>query len=288
METEVPAWSRENHCHSCHNNGDAARALYTAQRLGRPIMAGALAETSRWLAQPETWDHNGGDGPFSDRRLARVQFAAALAAGVASGAIADRGALGRAADRLVKDQAEDGSWRVGSADGAGSPATYGPVLGTVLARSTLLAADRHQYAVAIARAETWLWARKVKSVFDASALLIALDGENAPALRALTEQCLEVLTKGQSDDGGWGPYLNAPPEPFDTALALTALAPYRELAAVRTQLRRGRAYLLAAQAADGSWPETTRPPGASSYAQRVSTTGWATLALLRTSLRSGR
>ena len=34
------------------------------------------------------------------------------------------------------------------------------------------------------------------------------------------------------------------------------------------------------QEADGSWPETTRPPGADSYAQRISTTGWALLALL--------
>ena len=44
----------------------------------------------------------------------------------------------------------------------------------------------------------------------------------------------------------------------------------------------GRAYLLATQQEDGSWTETTRPAGATSYAQRISTTGWATLALLAT------
>jgi hypothetical protein len=45
---------------------------------------------------------------------------------------------------------------------------------------------------------------------------------------------------------------------------------------------RGRAYLLESQLADGSWPETTRPAGAESYAHRVSTTAWATMALLAT------
>jgi hypothetical protein len=51
---------------------------------------------------------------------------------------------------------------------------------------------------------------------------------------------------------------------------------------LRAQIGRGRAFLIATQNLDGSWPETTRPAGAESYAQRLSTTGWATLALLAT------
>ena len=51
---------------------------------------------------------------------------------------------------------------------------------------------------------------------------------------------------------------------------------------------RGRAFLLTQQQPDGSWIETTRPPGNVSYAQRISTTGWATLALLATREPSGR
>ena len=45
---------------------------------------------------------------------------------------------------------------------------------------------------------------------------------------------------------------------------------------------RGRAFLIKTQQPDGSWVETTRPPGSESYAQRVSTSAWATLALLAT------
>ena len=45
-------------------------------------------------------------------------------------------------------------------------------------------------------------------------------------------------------------------------------------------IARGRQFLIDRQLPDGSWPETTRPSGQESYAQRISTAGWATLALL--------
>jgi len=77
---------------------------------------------------------------------------------------------------------------------------------------------------------------------------------------------------------------------FDTALAVLALATlnleprlarstYRP-EELKEAIARGRAYLVSQQRPDGSWPETTRPAGQESYAQRISTTGWALLALL--------
>jgi len=36
------------------------------------------------------------------------------------------------------------------------------------------------------------------------------------------------------------------------------------------------------QESDGGWPETTRPSGSQSYAERISTTGWVVYALLET------
>src|SRR5262245_46455508 len=79
LQREVPAWSRENGCFSCHNNGDAARALYAAKRAGFRVNQAALRDTTSWVTQPDRWEHNKGDPGFSDQRLANIQFAAALA-----------------------------------------------------------------------------------------------------------------------------------------------------------------------------------------------------------------
>jgi hypothetical protein len=74
---------------------------------------------------------------------------------------------------------------------------------------------------------------------------------------------------------------------FDTAMVELALARQPETDEIKAFLRRGRAYLIAAQNPDGSWDETTRPSGGASYSQRLSTSGWATQALLVTSEAEG-
>jgi squalene cyclase len=61
---------------------------------------------------------------------------------------------------------------------------------------------------------------------------------------------------------------------------LLALTESRDTEGVAKMIERGRAFLAASQKPDGSWPATTRPRGGESYAQQMSTTAWATLALL--------
>ena len=36
LASEVPRWSRENKCYSCHNDGDAARAARATRHRSRP------------------------------------------------------------------------------------------------------------------------------------------------------------------------------------------------------------------------------------------------------------
>jgi hypothetical protein len=280
---EVPRWSRENRCFSCHNNGDAARALFEASRAGFRVPSDALADTTAWLARPSGWEHNGGDGPFSDKRLARVAFTTALASATRDGRYRDHEPLHEAARRLVQDQADDGSWTLEGEESPGSPAAYGRALATWLARESLATDDPARFRAAIARADGWLTRRPLDSVADASVALMATAAIERPASSSRRRQALELLGRAQAGDGGWGPYVTSPPEVFDTALALLGLARCGDSSEpVRRMIARGRAFLIAEQREDGSWAETTRPAGGTSYAQRISTTGWATMALLAT------
>lgn len=263
---EVPQWEIENGCFSCHNNGDGARALYAAGRL-QP-----LESTTAWLKAPSAWDRRSVDTPGSDKKLARYQFAAALTAAYEAAAIHDARPLQEAAESLAAAQHPDGSWRVeDGGDAPGSPVTWGTALATHLVRLTLRRAGGHEAAVE--RAGRWLRTLQPRHTPDHAAKLLAFPSD--PELR---QRALENLTRMQTSDGGWGPRLHAPAEVFDTALVVLALAAAGETA----MLTRGRQFLVRTQLPSGGWRETTRPSGSQSYAQHISTTAWATLALLAT------
>ena len=112
-------------------------------------------------------------------------------------------------------------------------------------------------------------------------MLLALSNVASPAAERQRTRSLEIIRQGESPEGGWGPFVNSPPEVFDTALVLLALATHKRPTEAAV-IARGRKYLLATQNADGSWPATTRPRGVDSYAQQLSTTAWAAQALLAT------
>lgn len=321
LAREVPVWPSQNRCYSCHNNGDAFRALHLAAEAAGDNMPAvpskALADTAVWLRKPDGWKENGGEEEFSDKRLATVQFAVALAQlERAGGAKANQQArsLLAAAQLVVEQQAADGSWPIDAAGSVGSPVTYGTPLATVMARAVLHQADPKRFQDSIAKADRWLAAFRPQRVFDAAALLLWLTDPAIPAAstddaKLQREQriaeCVNIIRQGQGEDGGWGPFATSAAEPFDTALVLLALkqlgpgayrvavapaaanagepAPKVEAAQDWAQMiERGRSYLAATQYDDGSWPETTRPAGGESYAQRMSTTAWATMALIET------
>lgn len=280
LQEQVPRWNGENKCYSCHNNGDAARALILAKRVGRSVPEKALADTLRWLNRPEGWDKNGeGDSPARDLALARIQFAAAFIDARDAGLVKEPKPLAAAAALVVQNQDKDGSWHVNAEGTLGSPATYGTALATHLARRTLHRADPERYKEAIAKADLWLRKAPVKSLLDASAVLMALQGADDAAARDQRARCLELIKNGERKEGGWGPYPTSATEPFDSAVVILALVSLKDRR-WEPLIRRGRDYLASVQQKDGSWQETTRPAGAESYAQRLSTTGWATQALL--------
>jgi hypothetical protein len=288
LSVEVPRWHREHQCYSCHNNGDATRALITASAHGHVVHA-AIEDTIAWLSTPERWDSNARRGGSEELPLARIQFASALASLAVLGRV-EPDALKRAAALLVVHQQNDGSWRLSESQMLGSATFYSTSLATAMARRSLAGAMTETVARARAKASAWLRTTTPAAVVDASAVLLGLERDVDPAAVAQRQRSLQVLKRGQGPDGGWGPYVNSQSEPFDTALTLLALAGLPNVDARSTSpysdrereqaIRRGREYLLGTQLPDGSWPETTRPPHGESYAQRISTTAWSLLALL--------
>jgi hypothetical protein len=274
LAQETPRWYAENHCYSCHNNGDAARALFLAAARGYTVPPAALEDTVRWLRDPDGWNHNHGNPGFSDQRLARLQFAAALAEAYHSGYTHDREALLKAAELVAPDQDSGGSWKVETGGIAGAPATWGTLLATYMARRTLEIADARRFRDNIRRATQWLAMVKPENVPDRAAILLALPASGG--------KNLDALLAAEGSDGGWGSQPRAPAEAFDTAVAMLALAGLRPTAYTTTAIERGRAFLIKSQLKDGAWPETTRPAGFTSYAERISTAGWTTYALLIT------
>jgi hypothetical protein len=269
LAREVPRWSPANGCFSCHHDGDGAGALAALATPGAALPAG-LGPTRDWLRDPDGWDRGGAESPFKDARLGRVRFAAALADLTAAGWVGSPDPLRRAAARLAADQDADGAWPI---DGAGSlpggPTTLGKALVTAEAIRVLRGADAALHAGAIRRGRDWLARLDPRSMPERYAVASGLPPDDPAAARARGR-----IRAAQGRDGGWGPFRDAPPEVFDTALGVLALAGTDPEAAAR-----GRAWLLAQQGEDGAWAETTRPSGGESEAQRLSTTSWAARAL---------
>lgn len=269
-------------------NGDATRALLEAGAQGYDLGT-SLDETLNFLKQPATWDQYKAPNGLDDKRLLRLQFASALAVAERYGKAASTD-LEAAAKLLVADQAADGSWTLDQSQGLGSPATYGAILATWSARTSLIASGMQPDNFTIVQADRWLRGLTVESVYEASTLLLALDLTGDVMADGLRRTALSIVRTAQAENGGWGPEATAPPQVFDTAIAVLALSALNvEPRSARSTFRpeellaaiaKGKAFIESQQRPDGSWPETTRPAGQDSYAQRISTTGWALLALM--------
>jgi hypothetical protein len=288
LVAEVPRWRAEHPCYSCHNNGDGVRALITAAGRGHDVGT-SIDDTLAWLATPERWDANAQRGGSDDLPLGRIQFASTLSQMVAW----DRAPLeplSRAAAMLISDQQPDGSFRPNDTQTIGGPTAYGPALATTLAHRVLAQARIPEAREPAARARNWMRTTPVETVLDASSILIGLERDGDAEAGARREACLVLLKKSQGPDGGWGPYATSQSDVFDTALALMALIMVRNVEQLHdtvytvreldAAIAASRRFLTAAQTAEGSWPETTRPANGESYAQRISTTAWALQALM--------
>jgi hypothetical protein len=288
LSREVAKWPMENHCFSCHNNGDGARFLFQSEVFGFSVSE-ELLETNRvWLSDPDAWDFQSDQPEAEDPRLARIQFAFAFTESIGN---PSPELAGQVSALLKEDQHEDGSWKILPDYGPGSPVTYGTYLATAVSVRSLQKLKYSSNKAAIQRAEQWLMEAPIKNVYQAASVLFGIGnlvGEDPDKFDDIRLKCLEMIRQGQSSEGGWGPFLNAAAEPFDTALVLYALMDHLTpdhsfWEKWGDRIRRGRDYLLESQLEGGGWIETTRPQGYRSYAQHISTSSWAASALIKTS-----
>jgi len=283
----VTSFRTANQCDSCHASGDAARALLMAANRGHDV-GDALTKTRAFLEAPATWAANKGHG--ADEGLARLQFAAALAA-AGERDLRPAEPLVETAKIILADQKQDGSWSPTGSAGPGSPLTWGTSVATWMARATLIAAGREPDDFAVAQIDRWTRTAEVTSVSDAAGVVLGLGLTSDVMADKQRAAYLNLLRFAQRDSGGWGAEPNAESATvFDTALVLLALqqletdprlarSTYR-LEELRDAIGKGREYLVSQQRPDGSWPETLRGGASASEAQRLSTTSWALIALL--------
>lgn len=287
LSREMSEWPRENGCYSCHNNGDAARAIYLAMRMERFPLGRTVSDS--WLKEPSGWQLPDEEkGPEGDQSLADLQFALAAErwAEVARHqdrdpeAVAEVGqVMAEARSRVRRGLVEETHWPADPTSELGSPVTYGPRLGTAMARQLLGPGETAATRQVWRRSRDWLLSQPLRGTMDAAARILGLTPEERLQFAEPVQESRQLLWKAQQDQGGWGPYERSRPENFDTAIALLALMQLSDEESLQ-RARKGREYLLGQQWEDGSWTETTRPGGRESYAQRISTVAWVTIALL--------
>lgn len=282
LKKEAPKWTLER-------NSEATRALLAAGAKGHDVGT-SLDETLAFLKQPATWDQSKAVIGTGNKTLAYVRLSSALAAAERNGK-APAASLEAAAKLLVAEQQPDGTWERDQSPAVGSPATYGTILAAWSARSTLISSGMQPDNFTIVQIDKWARGLTPENVLDASATVLVLELSSDVMAENLRRTCLSILRQGQQEKtGGWGLEATTAPQVFDTAIAVLALSSLQvepRLARsaftpdeLKEVIAKGKQFIVSQQRPDGSWPETTRPANQENYGQRISTTGWAMLALL--------
>jgi ankyrin repeat protein len=187
-------------------------------------------------------------------------------------------------------QAPDGSWK--TTESRRPPMNAGALQTAALAVYSLNhytpAAEKADTDRAVARAAAWLEKAKPTTTQDRAFHLMGLAWANGS--RPAIESAARSLAATQRADGGWNQLPGMGSDAFATGQALYALNAAGKLPASDPAYRKGIAYLLRTQAADGSWHVKTRsiwiqpyfesgfPYGHDQWISGAGT-AWATMAL---------
>ena len=281
---ESTSWSPDNGCFSCHNDGDAFRALLAYDKESQSLRAPQWQSLLNWFQRPEEWLKSKsaeiGESPI----LTFIQFGTARQAAQNAGWIEAEESVERTIrNELLKTQSRAGYWQVEPDRTIGSPGTYGNALASFQALSIIGEEQSEQIESAKTRCLNWASQFYPKSSTDLAAISLLLNLAETSKLRERAKDWSQHLVETQNADGGWGIFPHRYSEVFDTAIACIAIAKTLAPSSGEESLKNARQFLEETQEPSGGWPETTRPSGGVSYAQHISTTAWALQALIQIS-----
>jgi Prenyltransferase and squalene oxidase repeat len=277
-------------CISCHHNSLPAMAIGLARERGFKLNDRASVEESEltigiWSAGREKLLQ--GEGMAGGHILAGHSL---------MGLAANKQSPNKITDALVhlilSKQNADGRWP----ELTNRPPLNGSdIMSTALClRALQLYAPkglREETTTRVQRARTWLAKAIPRNNEDRAFQLLGLAWANGD--KQTLQKMGQALLAEQHKDGGWGQHLTMESDAYATGQALVALHQAGGLPVTSRAYQRGVQYLLAQQAADGSWMVVTRsfpfqkyfesgfPYGDNQWISAAASS-WATMALALT------
>lgn len=286
VETSSAEFFKMSGCVSCHAQSMTDLVAGYARAKGFRIDEKAAADRVRMLQAVYP----------SEPLLERMDAAGAMEqiAYPLMGLAANNYPAGRLTDVFVANvaaqQRSDGSWHVGAA--ARPPAEEGDVFRTAVCIRALQAyappGRGPEMADRIAKARKWLEAARPATAEDSNMQLMGLYWAGAGP--AVLKPLAKAILAHQRPDGGWLQHVGLPEDAYATGESLFALQLTAQIRGSSAACKRGVAYLLETQHADGSWFVQSRSPRIQAYFnggfpyghdQWISNwgTSWAALAL---------
>jgi len=291
LEKDAKEWRKERSCATCHHGTMTVWAMSEAKAQGFAVSEPSLKEFTAWTKDARLKDL---DKPRDPRPGFKMIHTNALYLAVMAQNLPRQDAISpedlkQITGHLLRHQEDVGSWAWSLAPPANRmpPVFESDEAATALGLSVLgpaTGSKDKESAEGRRKAEAWLAKEPRTDTTQSLAfrlLLAVRTKQPEAAIRAETER----LIARQHDDGGWSQLRGLRSDAYATGEVLYVL----NLAGVkrdRPEVRRGVAYLVGSQRADGSWPMTSRaqpgqkPAGLPTPIRHFGS-AWATIGLAR-------
>lgn len=242
-------------CVSCHNNALTARVTAAARHAGIPfdehVATTEVAGIARFV---ETWRERALQGLGIPGDADTVSY---IMLGLADEGHAADPATDAMARYLKNRQLADGSWRIAAHR---PPIESSDITVTALSMRAIQvyapAPLRARYHAAVQRAGQWLAAQTPWNADEWASQLRGLKWAGRPS--AEVARATRGLVAQQRPDGGWAQLPTLESDAYATGQALVALHDAGGLSTSHPVYRRGLAFLLRTQYADGTWHVASR------------------------------